>query len=637
MTRRLVMGTAGHIDHGKTSLIKLLTGYDCDRLPEEKARGITIELGFTHLTLPSGVTVGVVDVPGHERFVRTMVAGAAGIDFVLLVIAADEAVMPQTREHLAICRLLGIPRGLVALTKSDLVDDDMLALAREDVTALVADTFLAGAPIVPVSNTTGAGQAELLAAIDEVARAASDRPDSGIFRLPVDRVFTMRGFGTIVTGTAVGGRVAVGDELEMLPQGRVTRVRTLQVHGASVTEAAAGQRTAINLHGLAVEDVPRGALLAAPGVLAPTHLLDVELALESDAPRPITNRSRVRLHLFTREVPARVVPLDTAQIEPGGRGLAQLRLAAPVVALPGDRFVLRSYSPPATVGGGVVLHAQPAKHRRPFTVAVDDLRALQTGDLLRQIEIHFRQAGRRGLDPARLAALLGVGAKPLREALALLLSRRRIVRVDKETDLAVDAEALSALQAELVRLLGDFHRQRPTEAGLSRAELQDRAAKGAEPKVLQRALQELLNAGQIAFDGATARLATHRAAAGDELQKTVDRVAALVREAGLSAPTQRELAEAVGDPKAAEQALALLAREGRVVRVGETLYFDREALARAERALIDYLNQHREIDAQGMKTLFGISRKWSIPLAEHFDAARLTLRVGDKRVLRRRD
>ena len=632
MSRRLVMGAAGHIDHGKTALIKLLTGVDCDRLPEEKARGITIELGFTHLALPSGVTVGVVDVPGHERFVRTMVAGAAGIDFVLLVVAADEAVMPQTREHLAICRLLGIPRGLVALTKIDLIDADLLALAREDVTALVAGTFLEGAPIVPVSNVTGEGKDALVAAIDRVAQAAVERPDSGIFRLPVDRVFTRHGFGTVVTGTAVGGRVSVGDELELLPERRTVRVRGLQVHGETVEAAAAGQRTAINLHGVAVEEVPRGTLLAAPDALTPTYLLDVELTLEPDAPRPITARTRARVHLFTREIPARVVPLDVAQIEPGARALAQLRLAAPATALPGDRFVLRSYSPPATIGGGVVLHALPVKHRRPFQQAVADLRVLQTGDLLARLEVHFRQAGRRGLDPARLGALLGVGARPLRDALGVLLSRRRIVRVDKDTDFAVDADALAQIRQDLIRLLDEHHRAQPTEPGLSRAELLDRAAKGAEPKVLHRALQDLLNDAQVVLEGGTARLATHAVTADETLRQVVDRVAALVREGGLAAPSRHELGEAIGDAKLVDQALAMLTRDGRVVRVGETLYYDRDALARAEQMLIDYLNQHDGIDAQGMKSLFGVSRKWTIPLAEHFDAARLTLRV-----LRRRE
>lgn len=637
MSRRLVMGTAGHIDHGKTALIKMLTGYDCDRLPEEQSRGITIELGFTHLTLPSGVVCGVVDVPGHERFVRSMVAGAGGIDFVLLVIAADEAVMPQTREHLAICRLLGLQRGLVALNKIDLVDEETMELAMEDVSDLLAETFLAESPIVPVSSVTGAGKEELLRAIDGVAKQVPERSTSDIFRLPVDRSFTMRGFGTVVTGTTVSGAVKVGDELEIMPSGIRTKVRGLQVHGQKVDQALAGQRSAVNLQTGSVQQAARGSLLTHPGVLEPTYMLDVDLQLEPDAPRPLKRRSQVRLHLFTREVLAHVVPLSHEQLEPGQSGKVQLRLRRPVVALPGDRFVVRSYSPISTVGGGVVLHSQPRKHRQPYDQALEDLRILHEGEVVERLAVHYRHAGRRGVVLSHLAPLLGVAEKALRDAYQLLLSRQLIVRVEKETELAVDGKALAEIQSDLIDVLTNFHRERPAETGLGRAELTDRIAKGAGNKVLSKALHNLINEGRVVKEGASVRLAEHTATAGEELQKTLENVLHMISQSGLSAPTYKVLLEKVGREKLLNQALAMLQREDKVVRVGNNLYYDAAEIARAKQALVDYLQRNEEIDAQGMKTLFGVSRKWSIPLAEYFDAAKVTLRVGDKRKLRRRE
>ncbi|HPQ71393.1 MAG TPA: selenocysteine-specific translation elongation factor [bacterium] len=633
---RLVMGTAGHIDHGKTSLIRLLTGYDCDRLPEEKQRGITIELGFTHLDLPSGMTLGVVDVPGHERFVRTMVAGAGGIDFVLLVIAADEAVMPQTREHLAICRLLGIRSGLVALTKIDMVDEEIRALAVEDVRSLIADTFLAEAPIVPVSSLTGEGRDELLAALDAMAASVVPRSDSGIFRLPIDRVFTMRGFGTVVTGTTIAGKINVGDMVEILPSGRTCKVRGLQVHGKAADTAFAGQRTAINLQGVAIDEVQRGEMLATPGMLLPTQMLDVELHVERDAPRPVKRRSRVRLHSFTREVMAFAAPLSAEQIEPGKHGMVQLRLVEPVIALPGDHFVLRSYSPVTTVGGGTVLNSHPRKHRAPFKRALEDLEILFAGDLVERMAVQVRGTGRRGITPDHLAPLLGVAGKPLREAYQQLLSHRRIIRVDKDTDRAVDAETLREIMNDIVALLEADHRAHPSAPGLSRAELTAQALKGGEAKVLQRALGELTAEGRVVLEGGTARLASHSVTADEDLQTIRDAISASVRAAGMSAPTLKELQDVQGAGKLFDEALAMLLRAEEVVRIGGVLFFDAATLRRAQDELIAYLQEHGEIDAQGFKALFGLSRKWSIPLAEYFDGIKLTLRVGDKRVLRRK-
>ncbi|MBI4391738.1 MAG: selenocysteine-specific translation elongation factor, partial [candidate division NC10 bacterium] len=362
--KHIIVGTAGHIDHGKTSLVKALTGIDTDRLKEEKERGISIELGFAHLTLPDGLRLGIVDVPGHERFVKTMLAGVGGIDLVILVIAADEGIMPQTREHLHICRLLQIPRGLVALTKRDLVDADWLELVAEEVRTFLKGTFLEGAPVLPVSATTGEGLDALKAALAALAAEAEPKRVEGIFRLPIDRVFTMKGFGTVITGTLLAGSLKVGDEVVVLPEGLRSRVRRLQVHGETVEQAFAGQRTAVNLPGIEVSAIARGSLLCLPGTLRPSTAMDATLTLLEDAPRPLKNRGRIRFHLGTSELLARAVLLDREELPPGQSAYVHLRLESPGAALPQDRFVIRSYRPAVTVGGGMILDPAPPQRRR---------------------------------------------------------------------------------------------------------------------------------------------------------------------------------------------------------------------------------------------------------------------------------
>ncbi|MDP8225159.1 MAG: selenocysteine-specific translation elongation factor [Candidatus Lernaella stagnicola] len=636
MNRRLVMGTAGHIDHGKTSLIKLLTGTDCDRLPEEKARGITIELGFTHLALPSGGDLGVVDVPGHERFVRNMVAGAGGIDFVVLVVAADEAVMPQTREHLAICRLLGIRYGLIAMTKLDLVDQDMLELAEQDVRDFVAGSFLEDAPIVPVSTVTGQGRDDLLRVIEQTAAQVTGRSESGIFRLPIDRVFTMKGFGTVVTGTTIGGRVGVGDEVEILPSGRRTRVRGLQVHGHAVEQTLAGRRTAVNLQGIDVSEAPRGDVLAPPDLLSPSWMLDVEIEMLDDAPRPLKRRSLVRVHCFTREVMARVVPMSADEILPGQSGLAQLRLTEPLLALPGDRFVMRSYSPITTIGGGVILSSQPRKHRAPFTKALADLQALSSEDIAEKMRVHYRLTGRAGIELRRLAPMLGVGEKLLRPHYQKMLSQQHLVRIDPDTERAVDAEAFAEIQGDLLTMLKRFHKERPTEPGISRAQWLSAKPKGAVPKVMEKVASVLLAAEKVVQEDGIVRLLDHSVTADEQLQAILDDLFAYATGCGLSAPTHKEMLERAGDKKLGEEAIGMLLRDGRLERLGGELFFASDALREAEEKLVAYLEENEEINAQGYKTLFDLTRKWVIPLAEYFDARRVTLRVGDRRVLRKR-
>src|SRR5262245_33336662 len=428
--RHVVVGTAGHIDHGKTSLVKALTGTDTDRLPEEKARGITIDLGFAFLEEPDGLTIEIVDVPGHERFVRNMLAGAGGIDLALLVIAADEGVMPQTREHLAICSLLRIKAGLVALTKTDMVEADWLELVRDDVARLLEPTFLAGCPILPVSAKTGEGIPELRAALADLARRVPTKGTDHTARLPIDRVFTVRGFGTVVTGTLSAGRLAVEDRVEIYPRSLPSKVRGLQVHGHPVPTAEAGQRTAVNLQGIERAALERGDVLAPAGSLLPSLLVDATVELLEDAPRPLKTRDRVRFHVGTQEVMARVLLVGEPALEPGGRAYARFRLEGLVVALPGDRYVIRSYSPVVTIGGGTLLEVTPPRFKRKAPALQAHLALLETGSPADVVEEHLKQSGAAGARIADLRARTPFGLERLRELLDGLAQSSAVVAVD---------------------------------------------------------------------------------------------------------------------------------------------------------------------------------------------------------------
>ncbi len=466
--KHVVVGTAGHIDHGKTSLVKALTGTDTDRLPEEKARGITIDLGFAFLEEPGDLTIEIVDVPGHERFVKNMLAGVGGIDLAMLVIAADEGVMPQTREHLAICSLLHIKSGLIALTKTDLAEPDWIDLVREDVRGLLDGTFLGGSPIVPVSVKTGAGLAELRGALADLARAVPAKSADQTPRLPVDRVFTVRGFGTVVTGTLASGRLAVEDRVEVYPRGVASKVRGLQVHGQPVESASAGQRTAVNLQGVERAAIERGDVVAPPGALVPTLLADATLELLADAPRSLKVRDRVRFHVGTQEVMARVLLVDRAALDPGQVCYGRFRLEAPVVALPGDRFVIRSYSPIVTIGGGTLLDVAPPRFKRRAPALLAHLTLLDKGAPAQVLEEHLRQAGASGGRATDLRARTPFGPERLRQLLEEVVTTGAVVAVDREWYL--HREANDRLRSQAIGLLEAFHADYPLRAGISREE-----------------------------------------------------------------------------------------------------------------------------------------------------------------------
>jgi selenocysteine-specific elongation factor len=629
--RHVVVGTAGHIDHGKTSLVKALTGTDTDRLPEEKARGITIDLGFAFLE-EQGVTIEIVDVPGHERFVKNMLAGVGGIDLAMLVIAADEGVMPQTREHLAICSLLRIRGGLVVLTKTDMAEADWLELVREDVGALVRGSFLDGAPVVAVSSRTGEGIAELRRTLGTLAAAVPARAADQLARLPMDRVFTIKGFGTVVTGTLMTGALAVDDRVEVVPRGVQAKIRGLQTHGQPVARALAGQRTAVNLQGLERSAVQRGDVIGVAGSLVSSSMVDATLELLEDAPRPLKSRDRVRFHTGTSEIMARVLVLDRAELEPGGRALARFRLEAPLVALPGDRFVIRSYSPVVTIGGGTLLDIDPPRFKRKTPALVAHLALLQGGSADEVLEEHVRQAGAGGVRTAALNARVPFGPARVRALLQQLQTAKRVVVVDR--DWFVHADSLGRLRDLTRAALDQFHRAHPLRPGMSREELRGRVG-APDERVFAYLLGALETEGTARAERDKVRLAAHEVRLSSEQERIVARVAEEFRAAVAAPPSPEEAlgrAGVTGDEE--HELFQVLLQAGTLVRVKESLFFHAAALEDIQTRLVAMLHERKEIGPGDIKDLLGISRKYAIPLLEFFDSRRITARVGERRVLR---
>jgi selenocysteine-specific elongation factor len=629
--RHVIVGTAGHIDHGKTSLVRALTGIDADRLKEEKQRGITIDIGFANLELDD-VRIGFVDVPGHERFVKNMLAGAHGIDLVVLVVAADESVMPQTREHFDICRLLGVRTGVVALTKADAVDAELLDLARAEVEEFVAGSFLDGAPIVAVSSTTGAGLDELRAALAACALAVPERGVDRPFRLPVDRAFTIRGFGTVLTGTLIAGEVSVGDALELAPGGRRVKVRGLQVHGHTADRARAGQRTAVNLQGVELEEAERGQVLAPVGRLRATSMLDVRLRLLEGAPRPLEHRARVRFHHGTSEAIARVVLLGREAIEPGGEAIAQVRLETPILALPGDRFIVRSYSPQMTIAGGEVLDALAPKHRPSDERAREWLERLEGASPRERLLLRLERAGAAGLDLAELAAATGLSDDELLGDAAALVAAGSAVRVADAPPRWLAATAAAALRDAAIAAIKAFHKKDPIAPGVPLEELRSSLFAKTPVEVFRSVTGALVDAGTIERDRDVFRLAGRGGRLSPEDEAGKARVEETARAAGLEAVPLPELAARAGFPEAKAKKYAdLLSRDGRLVRLGD-LIFHAGALEEIKQRVRDRKAVSAELDVAVFREMTGgLSRKYSIPLLEWLDRERVTRRVGDKR------
>jgi selenocysteine-specific elongation factor len=632
--RHLVIGTAGHIDHGKTTLVKALTGTDTDRLKEEKERGISIELGFAFLTFPDGTRAGIVDVPGHERFVKTMVAGVGGIDVVILVIAADEGVMPQTREHLHICGLLQIQRGVVALTKADLVEPEWLEMVQGDVAEFLKGTFLDGSPIVPCSGTTGLGLSVLLEAIQTQAAAVEPRKTHGIVRLPVDRVFTIKGFGTVVTGTLWSGSLGVGDEVVILPGGKQSRVRRLQVHGETVERAEAGQRTAVNVPELEVAEIARGDVLCLPGTLRASQSFEATLSLLADAPRPLANRTRVRFHLGTTEILARTVILEGEELRPGQRSYVHLRLETPSAALAGDRYVLRSYSPAVTIGGGSILDPTPPKTRRPRAKLIEHLRILEQGRPTERVERYLLASGFVPMALEELRARCDLDEATVTAALQELLEEGRAVLVGpKEGAPSLHADRVEALQNDILGRLADFHGKEPLKDGLAKEELRSKLPDQLPPGTFAWMLNRLTTAALIAVERDKVRLAGHRPKLSEAEEGMRTTIEAAFRHGGFQPPAPDVVLTGLGtDRKAAQAVFRRMVDDGILVRVSADVFLHRESHQTMQDRVRAHFQKQATINVGTMKELFGVSRKYAIPFLEYLDAIRVTRRQGDERV-----
>jgi len=635
--KHLILGTAGHIDHGKTSLVKALTGIDTDRLKEEKARGITIELGFAHLELPGGIQYGIVDVPGHEKFVRAMVAGVGGMDVVMLVIAADEGIMPQTREHLDILRLLAVRSGLVALTKCDLVDKDWLDLVTAEVREYVAGSFLEQAAIIPVSSRTGAGLVQLKAELERLAKSVAEKRREGSFRLPVDRVFTMPGFGTIVTGTLLAGEIRVGDELELLPARHEGRARGIQAHGAKVDNGLAGQRLAVNLQGIDLDQAQRGDVVVPRGVFRTTRTVDVRLDYLTSAPRDLKHRATLRLHAATSEIAAQVILLDRDILRPGETAFAQLRLKEPLLLLSGDSYLLRVSSPAATVGGGVILDPFPPRRRRRGAEALQLLDALNGEDPHSVISLLIAQSLLSGLSFEELLQRSGLSRKTVDTGLAALLASGEVIQMIREPRIFLSRSALDDLKMKLRSELTTYLEAHPLKEGMGKEELKTRLPKRSDPRFFTPLLSALERDDLVVVDREIIKprgLTTRTSSAGDG---TGTQIMAYLEQMGIEPPTIKEImGKCRCDEKAVRDNLALLTRSGKAVRISSDLFYAAQALDGLREKLLTCLREKGEIIPTDFRDVTGLSRKFLIPLLEYFDSEKLTIRVGDKRVLRRR-
>lgn len=630
--KSLIIGTAGHVDHGKTMLVKVLTGIDTDRLKEEKDRGISIELGFAFVDLPGGRRAGIVDVPGHERFIKNMLAGAGGMDMVILVIAADEGVMPQTREHLDIIELLQVKYGVVALTKTDMVDGDWLALVKEEVQDFLKGTILEGAPVIGLSSATGEGIDRLKATLAELADQVEGKSYSGPMRLPVDRVFSVTGFGTVVTGTLISGSAAVGDPVEVMPQGLSSRIRNINIHGKKVERAGAGQRVALNIAGVEVEQVPRGSVVAAPGYLKPSYRLDVRLQLLKTA-KLLKNRARVRLYLGTAELFGRVRLLDRDELEPGQWAYAQLELEEEAVAVKGDRFVVRSYSPMRTIGGGSVVDTKTVKYRR---FRKDVIKSISTrergtsGDLIRQL-LEGKPAMMTAGEIARATAL---NEQETADTLDVLAGEGDVRQIQGDgAEYYLSGDLYRRWSGEVGALAAKYHREYPLREGYPKEELRSKKFSGLNSRQFQLLIQSLESGGVISAGPKTISSPGYVPDPGPDLNGKLSSIESKFRDSAMQPPSWDDAARSAGIGQLLSgEVLHFLVRKGVLVKVAEDLYFHATALEGAKNRLAEYFSTSKEITVGEARDIFNTSRKYALPLLEYFDREKITRRVGDVRV-----
>lgn len=635
--KHIILGTAGHVDHGKTALIKALTGIDTDRLKEEKERGITIELGFAQFMLPKGQQIGIVDVPGHERFVKNMVAGAGGIDVVAMVIAADEGVMPQTTEHLNICQLLGIKKGLVALTKIDLVDRDWLDLVTEDVREFLQGTFLEGAPIIPLSAITGDGIFDFASALEEVISDTEERSDTGFFRLPVDRVFTMKGFGTVITGTLMSGQIKVGDTVDIMPQGLKTKIRGIQIHGKAEESAFAGQRTAINLQAIDKELLNRGDVLTTTDTFAPSLRMDILLRYLSVSGKKLKNRAPVRFHIGTNEIMSRIIFPGKNEIEPGEEVFAQILLESPAVAMANDRFVIRSYSPITTIGGGIILDPVARKYKGASENTFDQLSLLKKGDAIEKTKVILERAGLSGITGWQLSVRTGIPMNSQTKILEEMFSRKEALLLDRDDLTVVSSHAYKQLQNKILHETISYHKAFPLKEGYPKEELRITIGRYIEIKLFNRSIKDLEKEGRIIVEKEFIRTPEHRVDLKGELSELRNKIETIYQKALLTPPSTKELAEQFSHKtKEFNNVLSVMLQEGLLIKVNEEMYFHKTPFNKLRDDYRTFLIKNEKVTPALFRDLTGLSRKYTIPLMEYFDKIKLTIRVEDYRILRER-
>ncbi|HRY13039.1 MAG TPA: selenocysteine-specific translation elongation factor [Syntrophomonadaceae bacterium] len=630
--QRLVIGTAGHIDHGKTTLVKKLTGIETDRLKEEKQRGISIELGFAPFLLPSGQKAAIVDVPGHERFIRHMLAGAFGIDMVLFTIAADEGVMPQTREHGDILELLGVEKGVIVITKKDLVDEEWLMLVEDEINEYVAGTILKGAPIVAVSAVTGEGIPELLETIERVASTITERAITGKARLPIDRVFTVAGFGTVVTGTLWSGQIKVGDTLELMPVQKMVKVRTLQVHNEKVTTALAGQRVAVNLQGVDVSEIKRGYLLTEPGFLIPSYRVDVRLRLLEGSRRSLHNWNRVRFHLGTDETLGRVVLLDRDELGPGEESFAQIVMEKPVVAFKGDLFVIRYYSPVDTIGGGTVIDPNAPKQKRFREDVLNDLAVKEEGSLY-DLVLHELENSLQPLSMTELVRKTGSVETAVSAEIQLLLDDEAIINLDAKSGIYLSTRGLEILYDQIVVMITDYHRRYPLRSGYPKEDMRTRLFADFNPRIFNALLKYLEEMGRLVIKNNLVSIPGQQVEVGTKEGEAITAIMQLMQDKAFAPPEMEELAKAAEiSEDVLSEVLAYLIEQDLVVKISEGLYFTRTAIEQGRQVLNEHFDREKELTLATARDILNTSRKYALPLIEYYDRIRFTRRVGDVRV-----
>lgn len=631
--KRVIIGTAGHIDHGKTTLVKALTGVGTDRLKEEKQRGISIELGFAPFNLPGGQRAAIVDVPGHERFIRHMLAGAFGIDMVLFTIAADEGVMPQTVEHMDIIELLGINRGIIVITKKDMVDEEWLMLVEEEIREYISDTILKDARIIAVSAVSGEGIGELLKCIEEVAEEVVEKPTFGYARLPIDRVFTISGFGTVVTGTLWSGQISVGDTLELMPVQRPVKIRTLQVHNEKVKTAYAGQRVAVNLQGIEINEIKRGYLLASPGVLTPGYRVDTKLRLLSSSSRSIKNWNRIRFHLGTDETLGRVVLLDRDELHPGEESYAQIVMEKPVVAYKGDPFVIRFYSPVATIGGGTILEANAPKQKRYKEEVLNELAVKEEGSLYDIILHEMELMAESIFVVSELARKTGATEKDIEVEIEQLIDDEKIVDIGSKGIYYLTVYGLEQIYRKIAETLEAYHRKYPLRQGYPKEDMRSRFFKDINGKNFNLILKQLSEEKNIQNRNNLLMLSTYVPVPGEKDKIIIEKIKELINKNLFSPPSIEEMKEEIEANQAElNEIFAYLVDKGDIVKINETMFFSALAIEKGKKLLNQHFTKEKELSLATARDIFNTTRKYALPLVEYYDRIRFTVRVGDMRI-----